>query len=320
MELSLKKTTIFLGTGGVGKTTLSSIYAIKLANAFPEKKVKLVTIDPSKRLRDYFSMGLDESEKEIKNLSISVSKRADLMREFVSQVYDDNNTEIEKIYGNKIFQKLVTGLAVSQEFTSLYEVYKNHNDDGVDYLIVDTPPLQNAGAFLSGAEELQALFSSSLAKIFVSNEEKGFFSKVFFKARQKGLEVLSSLTGKTFVGELASFFMAVERLRPQLLEILEASKDILYEDTDIVCICNYNELSLGGLNISLKSIQGQGLQVKRCVLNKYGEDLDQKGFVQKRVDKIKKDNDKLEFCKVETFTFEPLTYEDLQKVGASVEF
>ncbi|MGH1468465.1 MAG: ArsA family ATPase [Bdellovibrionales bacterium] len=319
MELSSNKTTIFLGTGGVGKTTLSSIYAIKLANTFPDKKIKLVTIDPSKRLRDYFSMGIEDSEKEIENLSISVSGRADLMKDFVSEVYKGNTAEIEKIYENKIFQKLVTGLAVSQEFTSLYEVYKNNGED-VDYLIVDTPPLQNAGSFLSGAGELQALFSSSLAKLFIFSEDEGLFSKIFFKARKKGLGILSNLTGKTFVGELANFFMAVEKLRPQLLAVLEESKRILHDDTDIVCICNYNELSLGGLKISLKSIQGQGLKVRKCIFNKYRDDQDQKGFVQKKSNEIKEENRGLDFYQVGSFDFEVLTYEDLQKVGASVEF
>ncbi len=318
MELSSKKTTIFLGTGGVGKTTLSSIYAIKLAKEFPNKKIKLVTIDPSKRLRDYFSMGSDESDKNIKNLSVSVSKRADLMKEFVSQVYDGNEEEIKRIYENKIFQKLVTGLAVSQEFTSLYEVYKNNNDN-IDYLIVDTPPLQNAGSFLSGADELQSLFSSSLAKIFMSEEDQGILSKIFFKARQKSLGILSNLTGKTFVGELANFFMAVEKLRPELLKILDSSKEILYKDTDIICICNYNELSLAGLRISLQSIRGQGLKVRKCILNKYKEDLNKQGFIQKRIDKITVNNENLKFCKVGKFAFEPLVYEDLEKVGMSVE-
>ncbi len=185
MELG-KKNKIFLGTGGVGKTTLSTIYAIKIAKKYPNKTIKLITIDPSKRLKDNFQMRPNERKKKIDNLVISVSSRADLMKTFISGVYQNNEKEIEEIYENKIFQKLIAGLAVSQEFTSLYELHKNNEND-IDILIIDTPPLQNSSSFLSGANELELFFSFSLAELFVFNKNLNFLQKIFFKARKKVL-------------------------------------------------------------------------------------------------------------------------------------
>ena len=49
---------VFLGAGGVGKTTLSASYALSCANS--GRKVILLSIDPAQRLRSAF--GIDAIE------------------------------------------------------------------------------------------------------------------------------------------------------------------------------------------------------------------------------------------------------------------
>ena len=54
-----KRIEIFCGTGGVGKTTLATSRALKLAQS--GKKVLLITIDPAKRLKQI--LGLEKAEE-----------------------------------------------------------------------------------------------------------------------------------------------------------------------------------------------------------------------------------------------------------------
>ena len=315
MDLNLR-IKLFLGTGGVGKTTLSAIYAIKLANEFPNKKIKLVTIDPSKRLRDYFDMNEFEFRKQINNLTVEANDRRELFEDFILEAYKGDEIKIKEIQQNKIFNKLMGGLAVSQEFTSLYEVYRGYNSD-IDYLIIDSPPLQNASAFLSGAADLEALFSSSLAKFFIPDENLGILYKILFKAKKKSLELLSILTGRGFTAELASFFGVVDQVRPKLLEVLRASKKILKEDTEIICMCNHNELSLGGMYLSLQMMREKGLSVRKYYINKYDEKLALNAAVQKKFEKLKSGGGEAVY--IPKFNTEPLTYDDLLAEGLNVE-
>jgi arsenite-transporting ATPase len=47
--------TFFAGKGGVGKTTLSTAYALKLAHEHPEQQYVIISVDPAHSLRDVFA-------------------------------------------------------------------------------------------------------------------------------------------------------------------------------------------------------------------------------------------------------------------------
>lgn len=313
-----KKVKLFLGTGGVGKTTLASLYAIKLARENPSKTVKLVTIDPSKRLKDYFELSEELTKREIGNLTIEINGREDLFKAFVVEALEGDQIEADKVFKNAVFQKLLGGLSVSQEFTSLYEVQKIKSNK-FDFLIVDTPPLQNAGAFLSGAETLENLFSSSLSKFFIPAENQGVLFKLFFGVRKKALSILGSLTGNAFVKELNDFFVAVERIRPELLEVLRSSKDILRNKTEIALVCNENELSIAGLKLSLRSLKKEGLASDLCYLNNAKSSGELSRGVRERFEKLHSENKQINFKKISTFKKSPFSYESLMEVETDVE-
>jgi anion-transporting ArsA/GET3 family ATPase len=319
MEKLNQKTVLFLGTGGVGKTTLASLYALKKAKEDPSLKIKLVTIDPSERLRDYFSMKDSESVKAINNLTVAINEREALFKSFVEESLGHDPRAVDSVYQNKIFQKLLGGLAVSQEFTSLYEIVKSHKE-GYDLLVVDTPPLQNAGSFLSGAEILRDLFSSMLSKFFIPAEKQGVLFSLFFSARKKGLEMLARLTGQGFVTELSEFFLAVEKIRPLLLDTLKESQKIIHEQAHIIGVCNNNELSLGGLKLSLKSFEEKNLKMNECFVNKFGLAPERALAVQTKISEIQQTYPQIKFRRISKFEIQPKNNEDLLEVEKNVEF
>ena len=69
MKEKLKKVEIFCGTGGVGKTTISASRALHLAK---NHKVLLITIDPSKRLKQVLGIN-EDSSGELNKLSVESS-------------------------------------------------------------------------------------------------------------------------------------------------------------------------------------------------------------------------------------------------------
>ncbi|HKU28627.1 MAG TPA: ArsA-related P-loop ATPase, partial [Candidatus Sulfotelmatobacter sp.] len=55
----------FVGKGGVGKTTVSSAYAVRLAARHPRNRVLLVSTDPAHSLSDLFDRKVGNSPKAI---------------------------------------------------------------------------------------------------------------------------------------------------------------------------------------------------------------------------------------------------------------
>lgn len=309
----------FIGTGGVGKTTLASVYALKMSKENPKKKIKLITIDPSNRLKTFFGLAGEESSKSIGNLQVELNDRAKSLNEFVEEALKGKNVNAKKIFENKLFASLMQGLAVSQEFSSLYEISKNYENEELDFVIVDTPPLQNTADFLKSAEGLKAFFSSSLAQFFLSTDDQGILYKLINAARRQTLKFLSGLTGAEFVNEISFFFKVVEDLRGEILRTLNMSIEVLDKKSEIILVGNANELSLCGLHLALENFKDESLKIQRCILNNYEPGQITEGASLK-MKELKNTFKNLKFKEIEKFKERPSNFNDLEKVAKYVSF
>jgi|GEM_PF-2960573 len=315
----LKRTHFFIGTGGVGKTTLASIFAMKLAKENPESKIKLVTIDPSNRLRSFFNIDDNKNEIQVDNLQVNLNDRSALLKDFVIRAAKRKKVDPELIFSNKLFSTLMDGLAVSQEFSSLYELCSSHKSGKFDFVVIDTPPLQNTSDFLKSSEILEDFFSSTLAKFFLSQDKQGLLFKVVNSARRTSLKVLASLTGSDFVDELAYFFKVVEVLRIDLLKILNLSQDILKNEASVYTVCNANELSLCGLRVALKNLSTNELNLEKCIINQF-DPAKVNIRTQGKINDLKKTFPDLEYVQVPYLKNELSEYKDLVKCLDDVKF
>ena len=320
MEINTsKRTHLFIGTGGVGKTTLASMFALKLAKENPDARLKLVTIDPSNRLKSFFGIEGKNNQIQVDNLQVNLNDRSALLRDFVSRAAQKKKIDPETIYANKFFSTLMEGLAVSQEFSSLYELCLSHKSGKFDYVIIDTPPLQNTSDFLKSSEVLKEFFSSALAQFFLSQDEQGLLYKVVNSARRTSLKALSNLTGSDFVDELAFFFKVVEFLRSDLLQILDVSKEILENEASVYVVCNANELSLCGLHVALSDHRGDDLNLEACIINKFDSER-VNVRVEGKINDIKNNFPQLEYVTVPYLKKEPKDYKDLIESLSYVKF
>lgn len=265
MVEEFSKITIFVGAGGVGKTTLSSLYALKERN----RSTVLITIDPSKRLKDIFGLNIEESSQKINDrLSVSLSQRDFLFKEFLTSAVKDKAL-LERFMKNSLFERLTQNLSVSQEFTSLYELVSSSQNSDYDQIVLDTPPLQNAFDFFEGAELLRKLFAGKFFGFFLGDSERGFFSKIFNQSRELALSALKGLTGSQFIDELSDFFKLAQMIQVPLLKVLSDAEILLKDQSQLFYVTSFEELSLKRTRGSLEKLIREGYSVKKCVVNRH---------------------------------------------------
>lgn len=115
--------TFFAGKGGVGKTTCSAAYALRLASANPEKRYIVISVDPAHSLRDVFA-----NQQPPPNLSVEIIDTREKWRRFRDTLGEEIERAVDSI--------TPTGMSVA------------YDTDAVQKLIEVAPP---------GADELFAI-------------------------------------------------------------------------------------------------------------------------------------------------------------------
>src|SRR5688500_18511236 len=138
------KVIICVGSGGVGKTTISA--TLGLLAARQGLRVLVMTIDPSQRLK--VALQLNDTDTTIKRISLPGFKgelhallldAEKIFFDFVSGGARKNsahkNIGAERLFKNRLYQQLSTTLSGSQEFTSLLQLSKIVNTAEFDLVI-----------------------------------------------------------------------------------------------------------------------------------------------------------------------------------------
>ncbi|MCC7538017.1 MAG: ArsA family ATPase [Deltaproteobacteria bacterium] len=209
---------VCVGSGGVGKTTMTA--AIALDAAVRGRRVLCLTIDPAKRLAN--SLGLRAMTTEMQSIdpallaSVGGDGRGSLavMMLDTKRTFDDLVTKYassperrDRILGNKLYQYISTSLAGTQEYMAMEKLYAVRDDERFDLVCLDTPPTSNALDFLHAPERLVGALDSQAMRWFVQAwEGAGKFS---FGLVGRGaafvLKGLSKFTGAGFLEQVAHF-------------------------------------------------------------------------------------------------------------------
>ncbi len=137
----MRKLFIFLGKGGVGKTTSSAALAFWLAER--GKRVFLFSVDPAHNIADLVGEeDLSEPKRIYKNLYAQEVDVESYLEDFLSQVSSKMKVLYKhlKVSGlEDIFDimKLSPGM---EESAILYAIYDRLVSVDADYVVVDTPP------------------------------------------------------------------------------------------------------------------------------------------------------------------------------------
>jgi anion-transporting ArsA/GET3 family ATPase len=241
----IKKRRIIItcGTGGVGKTTLSS--ALALRAALLGRKAVVITIDPAKRLATSLgihSLGNDPTdltpqvrgawEKAKANgknvpdtitgsLVAIVPDTRKTFETFVKELAPDPQVA-QRVMDNPIFQIFAKEFSGTNEYMALERLYELNQKGEFDCIILDTPPSRNTLDFLDAPQLLAQLFESGLIRYLVKPA-----NAVLAAGMKKAFSILERLTGAGFIQHLYDFGASLFEVRVNFTKNLKNITELL---------------------------------------------------------------------------------------------
>lgn len=260
--MSTKRVIFCCGTGGVGKTTVSAATAIRMAQSGISTVV--LTIDPSKRLRT--SLGItDDAAPGLVELTSRVGTPAPLWAripdsrrtfEALLRILAPDSAWLERMLHNSLFKTLAGEYSGAHEFLSWVMLHDLAQDDRFDCIVVDTPPSQNAAAFLKAPELMGRILDEQIVQ-WVS------------QGVGKTLSVLKSLLGSGFFGSLIEFFQLLHGIQDRLGARLKAIQGLIQRpETKFWLVAGPHPETLHAIETLQDELRGRGLVLQRCILNR----------------------------------------------------
>ncbi|MES2616086.1 MAG: ArsA-related P-loop ATPase [Bdellovibrionota bacterium] len=247
--MKFPKLHIFLGAGGVGKTTLSAAFALSLAAS--GKKVALLSIDPAKRLQSALGIHFNGEEgvsilMENANggeLRVSMLQMEDTLKRWIEQK-KMNSVKQKKLMSNPYYTALAEKLASSSDtLAAIYIAEWLERFPQVEDFIIDTAPGLHAIDFIVKPEKVASFLDSKLVdwlKIFVGDpgkDKKSFFSRIVKSGAKKILDGLSLVGGQSFLVNFGEFLISLDEVFLTAMDRLKlARKWIFHSSTNIVLV------------------------------------------------------------------------------------
>lgn len=234
-RLLQRRLIVCVGTGGVGKTTTAATLA--LAAARRGRATALITVDPSRRLKDALGLGTLASEPRPVPLgdgAASLEAMAlDTKRTFdhlIARVAP--NPELaERIFANRLYQELSSELGGSSEYMAMEKLHELLTSDRYALIVVDTPPSADVRELLSAPLRMTELLASqavqflkSPASILGGSQESGLARATLAAV----LRALERWTGMHLLSELSDFATGFEQLVDGFRARAAAIRDALH--------------------------------------------------------------------------------------------
>lgn len=153
---------IFMGKGGVGKTTFSAVYG--LMSARENYKTLLLSLKSKKTLETYFGVNVHGTEVPLDSTGFLYSKELDplaLMNDIVKSSARVGMIANAIINWNP-YKAFVEDFPITREGLLLREIYKAHAKGEYEALIVDAPATGHGISFLQAPLQLETILQGDL--------------------------------------------------------------------------------------------------------------------------------------------------------------
>jgi anion-transporting ArsA/GET3 family ATPase len=210
---------VCVGSGGVGKTTMSAAIALKAAEC--GRKVCVLTIDPAKRLANALGMeslgnvatrvedarfdaaGIGRPKGQLWAMMLDTKRTWD---DLVSR-FAQSETQATRILNNHYYQQISSALAGSQEFMAMEKLYELHESGRFDLVVLDTPPTRHALDFLDAPKKMMGFMDEGVLKLFLAPPTMA--AKLGFGFLQSStvwmLKALQTITGFNVLRDISDF-------------------------------------------------------------------------------------------------------------------
>jgi len=249
----------FVGKGGVGKSTNSSLFALKLARG--GKRVLLNSIDPAHNLHDIFQTSLGSKPKQIVPGLEAMETDLD---QWVKKYLKDTERDFRSVYKyqeafnlHKYFKilKYSPGLEEYAVLLALVDTLRRFADR--DFIVFDTPPTALTLKFLA-LPDVSLLWLSELSQFrqLILNKEQ-----IVTRIRQGRKDAAKERD--PILAKIAD-----------MVDLYRGMSD-LFKDSSVTrtfLVLNPDELSLAESQLIWKELANLGMKISCLIVNKAKRD------------------------------------------------
>jgi len=280
---------ICVGSGGVGKTTVSA--ALALAGAVMGKKSLVCTIDPAKRLAQ--SLGVERLGNKETPMPPEWLARTGIpptasfwammldMKHAWDELISAHATPCQKaqIFNNRFYQSLSGSLAGSQEYIAIEKLWELKTCRDYGLLVLDTPPIANALDFLDAPSRLLGFLDTEVSKhLFLPMLSVGQWGFRVWKASNNlFIKTLSRFVGIQTLEQLSEFLLAMGQLYEGFRERARQTQALLEKPgTAFVVVTTPQPERISEVQHFLEVLQKRKLQIAAVLVNQTHPPLDEK--------------------------------------------
>jgi anion-transporting ArsA/GET3 family ATPase len=263
-QLAAKKLVVFLGTGGVGKTTIAATAALEAART--GRRTLVLTIDPARRLADSLGVKLGS---EVVNVSenldaLMLDTKAAL--DALIERYAPNAETLQRIFRSRFYEQVSDAFAGSEEFVAMGTLHDLVVDGDYDLIVVDTPPSSHAVDFLE--------VNAKLIRVYESGVVKYLFKPTRFLRVGGGAmaNILARWTSSEYIEEFAEFMTTFDQMFVDMEKRVRTMQAVITDPTrtSINLVTSAEEESVPQtLRLYGDITEKVGLPVASCVVNRY---------------------------------------------------
>ncbi len=203
---------VYLGSGGVGKTTVAAASAV--AAARDGARVVVLTIDPARRLAE--TLDLDGAGDEARLVTgpwpgelwaaqlQPTATLAEVLRRH------GRPGQAERILANPTFQAITHATPGISEYMAVERLHQLHTDPRFDLVVLDTPPSRHAIEFLDSPERLCRFIDNRLYRTVLAPRSGVLRSAT--SAGRLALRAVARLVGMELMDNVVRLFADLDGL------------------------------------------------------------------------------------------------------------
>lgn len=276
---------VFVGPGGVGKTSTSAAVAIEAARR--GRRAVVLTIDPARRLANALGLpeigsvetiippeaferaGLAPPEGRLSALMLDIKEAWD----DVIHRYHPDPVQRQKLLDNRLYHALSTALAGSQEYMAMEKLHRlaHREEDRPDLIVLDTPPATHALDFLEAPNRIVDALDNDATRWLLepSKRGRGVSRRMFGAGSSLFMKTIARFTGIELLEELAELLGAFSSMFDGFRERARAVRSLLAEPETLFCVVGHpSSAGLADARAFIERLDEREIHLAGMVLNR----------------------------------------------------